>query len=282
MSNDGSNVKDTVEAVKGIVEAVPIYQDAVQPAAKEVGKALQTVAKTVHIALAPVSALVWGYEQIKDFVENKVSEKLKNTPEEEIQSPKPNVAGPALEGLKYTGHEATLRELFANLLATSMDAKTASIGHPGFVEMIKQMTPDEGKLMKLFLQFSQARPFPLITLRWEFKEGNSGGADVLRHFSILGIEAKCENPELTPEYLDNLCRLGLIEIPQSIYYTTPGVYDILEKHPEVIKSIEKINLNDDRKHNIEKKGVFVTQLGRQFINACVIDHAMIRNVINKA
>lgn len=59
---DDSKVKDAADIVKGIVKHVPVYQDLVQPAAKEVGTALQTVAKTVHIALAPVSALVWGYD----------------------------------------------------------------------------------------------------------------------------------------------------------------------------------------------------------------------------
>jgi len=65
--------------VTGAAKAIPVYQDIAQPAAQEVGKALQTVAKTVHIALAPVSALVWGYDQIKEFVSTKVSDRLKNS-----------------------------------------------------------------------------------------------------------------------------------------------------------------------------------------------------------
>ncbi|WP_368192497.1 hypothetical protein [Aeromonas sp. s8] len=62
--SEGS-VEGTINAVTGLAKAVPIYQDAIQPAAKEIGKALGTVAKTVNVALSPVSALVWGYEQIK-------------------------------------------------------------------------------------------------------------------------------------------------------------------------------------------------------------------------
>lgn len=275
---DESKVKDVAAAVKGIVEAVPIYQDAIQPAAKEIGKALQTVVKSVHVALAPVSALVWGYEQIKDFVSTKVSEKLLHTPPEDIESPRPNVAGPALEALRYTGHESTLRELYANLLATSMDAETASLAHPGFVEIIKQMTPDEARLMKLF---AEKRPFPVITLRSEFKETGKGGTDVLRHFSLLGYEAGCEHPQLTPGYLDNLCRLGIIQIPEFFRYTATGVYDPLENHPEVKKLMDRINAQEDHTSKIGRKGALVTQLGRQFITACVVDHADLRAHINK-
>src|SRR5258707_14575419 len=120
--SDENKIRDAADAVKGLVAAVPVYQDALQPAIREVGVGLQTVAKTIHVALAPVSALVWGYEQIKDFVSTRVAEKLKDVPPERITSPDPHVVGPALEALRYTGHEENLRELYANLLATSLDA----------------------------------------------------------------------------------------------------------------------------------------------------------------
>src|SRR5947207_379089 len=74
-------------------------------------RALQTVAKTIHIALAPVAALVWGYDTIKEFVSTRVAEKLAGVPAENIRTPEPHVVGPALEALRYTGHQGTLREL---------------------------------------------------------------------------------------------------------------------------------------------------------------------------
>jgi hypothetical protein len=48
-----SNVADIANAVAAVAKEVPIYQDALQPAAQEVGKALGTVAKLVNVALAP-------------------------------------------------------------------------------------------------------------------------------------------------------------------------------------------------------------------------------------
>lgn len=146
-----SNVKGTIEAVAGLIKAIPVYEDALQPAAKEVGKALGTMAKTIHVALAPISALVWGYDQIKDFVSTRVAEKLKNIPEGQICTPSPMVAGPALEALKYTGHEETLSEMYANLLATSLDSSTAATAHPAYVEVIKQLTPPEAILIHKLL-----------------------------------------------------------------------------------------------------------------------------------
>lgn len=131
--SDNNTIRDATEAIKGVVEAVPVYQDTVQPAAKEIGTALQTVAKTLHILLAPVSALVWGYDKIKDHVATKVSSRLEGVPTERLKAPEPNVAGPALEALRYTGYQESLRDLYTNLLATSIDSATAHEAHPAFV-----------------------------------------------------------------------------------------------------------------------------------------------------
>lgn len=269
---DESKIRDTAEAVKGIVEAVPIYQDAVQPAVKEIGTALQTVAKTIHIALAPVSALVWGYDQIKEFVSTRVAEKLKDVPPENIATPKPNVAGPVLESLRYTGHEETLRDMYANLLAASMDTRTAKGAHPAFVEIIRQLTPDEARLLRLFVI---DRPFPLLDVRREYKTQTAterGGFDILANFSTLGSEAGCEYPGMTPTYIDNLCRLGLTEIPAMFEYTAPGVYDLLEQHPDVA-ALKKAVESDPKWHlRLERRGLRITELGKQFRNICVMPH----------
>lgn len=267
--SDESKVRDVVDAVTGVAKAIPIYQDVAQPAAQEIGKALQTVAKTVHIALAPVSALVWGYDQIRDFVSSKVSDRLKNVPPENIISPKPNVAGPALESLRYTGHEEALSDLYANLLAASMDKATAEGAHPAFVEIIKQLTPDEAKLVSLFLR---DMPFPLLNVRWEYKtptEGKQGGKEVLVNFSHLGDIAGCEYKHLVPAYLDNLCRLGLAEIPPMFSYTSPGVYEPLENSPLIQAVKAQIEANPEFRPNVERRGLRVTELGKQFARVCV-------------
>jgi hypothetical protein len=270
--SEENKIRDAADAVKGIVEAVPVYEDALQPAAKEIGTALQTVAKTIHIVLAPVSALVWGYDQIKEFVSTKVAEKLAGVPPERMATPPPNVAGPALEALRFTGHEESLRDMYANLLAASMDTKTAFEAHPSFVEIIKQISPDEARILRLF---AQPRAFPLLDVRWEFSEQNderSGGQDVLRHFSTIGQEAGCTFPDLTPRYLDNLCRLGLAEIPTFFTYTAKGVYEPLEQHPIILALKAKIEGDPAKKFNASRQGLRVTELGKQFCRICVISH----------
>ncbi|MCG8333899.1 MAG: DUF4393 domain-containing protein, partial [Proteobacteria bacterium] len=130
------------ELVKSGVEIVKtIYGDALQPIAKETGKALGTLGKTINTALSPLRGLVWSWEQIEGFVSKTVEEKLQNrkVPKERITTPDPDVAVPALEALRYS----KLRENFALLLATSMDSSVAEAAHPSFVEILKQLTSDE-------------------------------------------------------------------------------------------------------------------------------------------
>lgn len=262
------NIEGTINALTGLAKAVPIYQDAIQPAAKELGKALGTVAKTVNMALAPVSALVWGYDQIKEFVDHKVTEKLQNVPKENIVTPPPHIAGPALEALRYTGSIEELKELYANLLASSMDSATTNDAHPSFVEIIKQLSSEEAKLLTALISTEQE---PALTIR-NNREDNAGGRDQFRNFTVLGEKVGVPDYDRIPNYLDNLCRLGLLEIPASYALIGENIYKPLDEHPVVKAIAESIDNEKGRKSELIHKTIIVTGLGRQFINACVKDH----------
>jgi len=260
-----TNVKSTIDAIAGLVKAVPIYNDAIQPAAKEIGKSLATVTKTINIALAPISALVWGYEKISEFVQNRVAEKLKDIPEENIVTPDPSIVGPALEALRYTGNSETLSELYANLIANSMDKETIKKAHPGFVEIIKNMTADEGLILKVFIPNIYK---PIMDVKLKMKKGIGGEHNLVNNYSLIGEEAGCKYPDLTPKYIDNLCRLGLLHMPAGRHLVEPYAYDILIKTDEY----EKFKVQHETEHTgitEIKKYIELTELGTQFKEACV-------------
>jgi hypothetical protein len=267
--SDDNTIRDTADAIKGIVEAVPVYQDVMQPAAKEVGAALQTVAKTLHVLLAPVSALVWGYDKIKHHVTTKVSEKLKDIPSERMRMPEPSVAGPALEALRYTGYQESLRDLYTNLLATSIDSATAHQAHPAFVEIIKQMSPDEA----LIIQVLSTLPVrPMLDVRLEKSDSNLGRW-VIRYFSLVAKEAGVKHPELSANYLINLQRLGLIELRENytLHSEEGDIYQTLRESPEVQNVVNQYNALDGHKTAFTPGAIITTELGNLFLRACVID-----------
>jgi hypothetical protein len=266
---DENNIEGTVNAVKGVLDSVPVYQDVVQPAAKEIGVALQTLAKSIHVLLAPVSGLVWGYEQIKEFVGTRVAEKLKEVPSERLRTPEPNIAGPALESLKYTGHKEDIRELYASLLATAMNSETMAQAHPAFVEIIRQLSPDEAKIIRRLASVgAQAK----VDIRNHQNLPPVGGRWVMSHFSMLPFESDCTAPDLAPAYMVNLQRLGLIELREN-YRLNPidGVdpYAKLVEHP-IIKKIES-EIASEAGHSMEiwNGAIHLTPFGRQFCHACL-------------
>lgn len=261
------SVTEIAKAIGEIVDKVPVYQDAVQPAAKELGKGLQVVAKAVNAALIPVEGLIWGVEQIRDFVRERVTKKLESVPPEDIQQPKPHIAVPAIEALRYTGTEENLSDLYANLLATSMDKATAYRAHPGFVDMIKNMCPDEAKIMR-FLSVQQY--YPIVNIK-SVSNADQSFQVFHRHLSLIGLDAKCEHPALAANYLDNLARLGLIQIETSVRMQKDEPYVRIEEHPEIKQIIESLKKIEGRTVEVEKIRLAVTDLGKQFIRACVVD-----------
>jgi hypothetical protein len=263
------SITEIARVVGELADKIPVYQDAVQPAAKEIGKGLQIIAKAVNAALIPIEGFIWGVENIRDFVRKRVGRKLENVPPEEIQPPKAHIAVPAIDALRYTGAESELSELYANLLATSMDRITAYRAHPGFVDMIKNMSPDEARIMR----FLASHLFwPLINIKSISKKDGSFKL-VHRHLSVLGIEAKAEHPALTSTYIDNLERLGLLQVESNVRMSDLDLYKPIEQHPQVKQIVEDLSKNEEQRVEVEKIRLAVTDLGKQFIRACVIDKA---------
>lgn len=260
-----NNIKDTADSVKGIVEAVPVYQDLLQPTAQELGKGLHTVSKLVHVALAPVSAMVWGYEQIKEYTQNSLERKLKNVPDENIITPDLSIAGPTLEAMRYLGHKEDLRDMFANLLATTMDKDTAMKAHPSFVDIIKQLNSDEAKIFKLI---DHDQSIPLIKVRLLDLDVNHY-TEPLKNFSLLPLHANCDYFELGPSYLDNLERLKLAHISYTSYSTKENAYTDLMNHPDV-KYWEEIASDIDRRFEVKVGIIERTDFGKKFYESCVI------------
>ncbi len=274
-----STTNEIIDSVTGIVTAIPVYQDAIQPAAKEIGKALQTVTKSIHVLLAPVEIVVWGYERIKEKLSEELSPKIQQIPEERLISPSPNIAVPIVESLRYLGYDDNLRKLYVNLLASAMDLETAYRAHPSFVEIIKQLTSDEAKILQLL---SQDISIPLISVqlytnfkgiskitKFLSKDAYSYNTGI-SSFSNIGELASCKYPDLSSTYLDNLARLGIIEIQRGVSFTDSKKYVELENHITILNFISQNNLPNQRAE-IKQYSAELTNFGKQFIAACITD-----------
>lgn len=263
------NIEGTINAATGLFKAIPLYEDAIQPLAKEAGKSLQTVGRAVNAALLPVRGLVWGIEQIESFVHTKVAKKLEKIPVENIQTPDPAVAVPALESLRYTGHKESLSELYANLLASSMDSETAKYAHPAFVEIVRNLSADEAKVLTFL--FDQGI-VPIIDIYQQQKTGIS--AVILYELvSTIGSDSGCEHCDLMGSYLTNLERLGLIELDKGSSVAETDAYTKITEDPAIKATIESINASAYFKADVVRYFAKVTPFGRQFGRACIVSKA---------
>lgn len=266
-SSNTSKIDSTINAVTNLVKEVPIYQDAVQPIAKETGKALGTLGRTVNVCLAPIRGLVWGAERIEDFVNSKVTEKLKDVPEEEIITPDPHIAGPLLESLRFTGNNSELKEMYANLLASSMNRNESSLAHPSFVEIIKNLTSDEAKIINYL--YYKNKSIPIVDIYARYKDKNKGEILIHKNLSQIEFDLNCDN--FNYSYYDNLLRLKIINIPEGRYLKPITVYDSLLKHKIVKDKIDEINLLDEFTCEIKKRYITLSDYGLQFAEICCND-----------
>lgn len=253
-----------IEAAKAV--AVEGYKDTLQPTLKTVGGIIALPFQAIDAALSKPKLWVaekhYNYERTLELL----YEKLKNTPEEQIVPPENYVAVPALQQISYCFDSDELRDMYANLLANSMNKVVKNGVHPGFVEIIKQLSPDEAKILKYM---SGASSIPTISLKYS---NESGGIEVIHNFSIVGEQAGCENPYDVSKYFDNLVRLGLLDDAKGMaFLINKSLYDPLKKHRLIIPHAtdEKAKEQGFNKHEFSESYVKLTSYGKSFCDICL-------------
>ena len=235
---------------------------------RDLGSGLQVLVK---LASAPLRALPETAARLPLML-RELGERRRGIPAARRTIPNPALALGAITG--SLTNDDVLRTRYLNLLAASMDRATSGQVHPGFLAVLRQMTPDE---TRIFSRFESDGPYPVITIQSHPKHGGSRRTE-LRHFSLLGHEAGCEHPQRAPMYLDNLCRLGLTEMRPTRLSEDTRMFKPLETHAEVKGLMAQIasrppennarNGNDPWVADVQYKYLFVTSFGRQFYDAC--------------
>ncbi|MDC7229732.1 MAG: DUF4393 domain-containing protein [Sphaerochaetaceae bacterium] len=134
--------KDVSEIVKTAKEVLP------QTVSETDGAISTMVGLFNNVVLYPVKRANIYYRYKLECFEKDLRQRMEQVPADNICEPKISIAGPTLEALKYTYDEQDLREMYVNLLASSMDSAKTKDAHPSFVEIIKRMDPLDARLMK--------------------------------------------------------------------------------------------------------------------------------------
>jgi len=252
--------EDTINAaVKSLgtgPAAQEAYHDLLQPAFQELGPSLRVAARLITIVLKPLSGIVWSYNKLEEWLVPNLAKKLDGLSEDEIQTPSATVAGPIMLQLPFVQDEPDLRELHANLLATSMTRQRAELAHPAYAYVIQQMSSDEARILKRVWERygdSFSREFYLKESSVGFRPEESVDAA----FKLLCQEAEVVALEHRGAYLDNLLRLKLLEE----YSESESKY--------VPETSDDNGVYGPTVQNNYHRTIAFTNLGTNFINACV-------------
>ena len=288
---DESNPLKTAPQIAASL-AKDVYQDALQPPMRVLGSALEGIMQAV--AHYP---RYWGLisnislEEKRKRFEEKLKNKAGAIPEEHRVLPHPNIVGPVIQALEYSIFNDELSDMFSSLLTGAMDSRTAGLAHPAFAEVIKQLTVDEAKIIKSVsskipvgykIDAENSRVYdveldgnpllmPIINVSLRAKDGFS---QQLTQSNICGIcaQAQCSYPERESAYIDNIIRLGVLEVKFTTWLADDSQYSglqnaIYERPRSLLGSSDYAS-----SEQIIEKGILrLTEFGRSFIAVCVID-----------
>lgn len=262
MSNELDKLLDSTG--KAIQTIPDLYDDALKPTAKESGKVLSIIPRTINAALAPLRQWIAQKEYNVAETEKLLAQKLEHVGEEKIVTPEPYVAIPAMQAISYSMNSDELRNLYANLLAKSMVIDTKELVHPSFVEIIKQMSPIDAKVFELIMV---AHVRPLITLKYSSKNG--GESIIQEHCSWISqfsISQCCTS-------FDSLMRLGLISIPALESYTHKENYELVKQNPNFKSIHESVSSHSDEDISLvlEELYIKINDISELFYQICVKD-----------
>ncbi|CAM7265957.1 DUF4393 domain-containing protein [Citrobacter freundii] len=255
------------ESAKAIVEklAVPVYEDALSPFAKELSKGLVSIARMVNSGVFLVEDSVHAVTSVLRMT----AENLALLPPKQISFDQPRVALQALNEAKFAINEDEIQRLFSNLISASLDKETSKLAHPAYIEIIKQLQPDEAKILRFIFNKENHRKghAPTIDIvQQDLEDSNLTITSTRLEVNLICEDAGCDNPENSVMYFSNLKRLGLLT-------PTSGTSFPNEEHERIfssekVKEICSINSHLDRVSY--KSGQYsFTGFGRGFVDSCV-------------
>jgi hypothetical protein len=245
-----------VAAIGAGPAAKELYVDLAKPAAVEMSKNLSAVAKLVTHALAPLHGLVWGLDQVRDWLTSAVARRLEKVEPEEIQTPPANVAGQILLQLPFCAEEEHLREMYASLLASAMNKQTVQTVHPAFVHVVQQLTSDEA----VILSHAATPGFRVDLVETTLQDGRTeSGSSISEQFRVFCDGAGVRYPEHSDAYLDNLLRLKILVEQYWTEGTFHGAHTSTHYDDEVPASVMNSNT----------RAIELSAFGERFMAACV-------------
>lgn len=261
-------IKQELAKAAGTV-ATDVAEDLVRPTSKSIGENVGLLVDGVMGWLG-----YWGEKQQikrKEYLEEykkQIAQKIAKIPKENLVEPPVRIVGPAIEASKFFVEEATCREMFAELIASSCNRTVSDAVHPSFPEIIKQLSPLDSRFLLLF---KKQDTFPIAEL---IEEHANGILTPYPHilFDFMTVPNDFTYPEHfeLSKTVDMLIRFGLL-IKNDRVLQLEYDYDDFKKHWSYI-AIKKI-IEDGSRLKILRYRLELTLLGSDFVKSCIPNDA---------
>jgi hypothetical protein len=186
----------------------------------------------------------------------------------------PKIAIPLLESASLEDDEI-LQEVWAKLIANSTDPNFIGAIHPGYIEIIKQMSPDEAVILNSFLKNNHYPVLFSCYVQEEYQaeedpfhfQGRSprpNRAVYQSFYELFAIHCKTLALKKTDDssvYLDNLLRLRIVEVGHAF---------LGENRRRTYSNWESL-AGKKRNISIPARDEFLrmTSFGQSFVAACI-------------
>ena len=257
------NKKNTKEKAIDSAQEIgkSLYNDLLKPTVTTLGNIISLPFKAIDAALTPLRQWIdnknYNYEKTRELL----AEKLKDKDHSKIVEPEAYVAVPAIQQLAYSFNSEDLREMYANILASSMFEDTKWSVHPSFVEIIKQLSPLDAKALN---QISTDY-VPIVTILKEDKFKKTRH-DLINDY-CLDIVDIYPNPYLQSSSIQNLQRLGIINITYEKLARPAYKYNKYYQD-DLYKEILNEYKDSEEKIVVLKGSVEFTYFGLDFCTIC--------------
>lgn len=271
---------------KELLDAIPketinqAYNDGLQPVVKETGKMVGRIPRAINAALASLDQWILQKEYNVAETQRALEKKLQAVNPEDIVSPEPYVAVPALQSISYCLSNEELHNLYANLLAKAMIKNTKNEVHPAFVEIIKQMSPNDAIVLKDILAkdgIVAKVNFSIVIKRTGLHLVGQSSETEGKQFteSIYNISCDTLSEEQISISVDNLHRLGIIDF-FDIKLSDSSLYNFATEsklYREVHDLYEKMKTTNEYPDYIDtqKTCATLTLFGNAFGKICILD-----------
>lgn len=201
------------------------------------------------------------YAHNLELYRKQLESSISQIPPQKLIEPSIQTTAQALENSKYCINEENLRNMFTSLISNSMNSDYQKDIHPSFAEIIKQMTPLDAEIIKIFKN-SPINGFPLG--RYQLSKKRGSYSVLLEHVFLKYITPDLDACSLS---ISSLSRLGLLTITYNAAFSKDQ-YELFEEHPWF-----KMLQNDfPNEHVTLHPGIVaLTPLGRSFTRVCVPD-----------